>query len=450
MSFDVSWEVDKYKEEHESDEHWLLRKAFMERWKNDYPEERLVCLAQVFGNIEFMGCRYPTEVMKEVARMSYDVTQQYRKSKKTKLQRTFVSASDAAEDRARGVKREGGVIKNGPNSKNIKILFVPQTKDDAVPVPNIEEAITENINNDNENTPECNDNDLPIVDETKTDKKSDHSDEYMNEMLALKCLDVSRFSDKMFDTEFGKMVLLIRPWAGKLSNIQSSCQACHLPIITTYKDNCFSLFIKGILVAQATGLKVEAKSVVETMAWNRLREQMVSVIIKELWLAQGDRVSVGDVSKVREFGKPVETSVAVKMMKLMGWKGGGLGADAQGIEEPIKPHLQMVNRAGLGCNVNIQQLRRAGQQLMTRFIASDAIDVDLVFSNEFSKEERAVLHHTAQRIGLASKSYGGDAERFLVVKKKLDPFSIVRAVIAKGGNTPKYQVFLPISLGQKR
>ena len=31
-----------------------------------------------------------------------------------------------------------------------------------------------------------------------------------------------------------------------------------------------------------------------------------------------------------------------RMMKMMGWKGGGLGADAQGIAEPIKPHLQMV------------------------------------------------------------------------------------------------------------
>ena len=27
----------------------------------------------------------------------------------------------------------------------------------------------------------------------------------------------------------------------------------------------------------------------------------------------------------------------------MGWKGGGLGVDAQGISEPIKPNLQMVS-----------------------------------------------------------------------------------------------------------
>lgn len=73
MSFDVNWDIEKYRDEHESDDHWLLRRNFMERWKQNYPEERLVCLARVFANIEFMGCRYPSEVMQEVARMSKEV-----------------------------------------------------------------------------------------------------------------------------------------------------------------------------------------------------------------------------------------------------------------------------------------------------------------------------------------------------------------------------------------
>ncbi|CAH2084015.1 unnamed protein product [Euphydryas editha] len=338
MSTDVSWDVEKYKEEHESDEHWLLRKAFMERWKNDYPEERLVCLARVFANMEFMGCRYPVEVMREVANLSHDVAQQYRKYKKTKLQRTFVSASDAAEDRAKGVKREGGVIKDGPSQKNAKILFVPQSQHDNTNeqqnhVSTIDTKADKNIEKDNDS----NSYDSKPIKNVQQDQN-----DYLKEMLALKCLDVSTFSERMFDTEFGKMVLLIRPWSTKLGNIQSSCQVCHLPITTTYVNNTMTLAIKGIVVAQATGLKVEAKKIVETIAWNKLRSQVASLMIKEQWIGQGERVSVGDVTKSREFGKPVETSVAIKMMKLMGWKGGGLGADAQGIEEPIKPHLQMV------------------------------------------------------------------------------------------------------------
>lgn len=77
MSFDVDWDIDKYRDDHESEDHWQLRRAFMEKWKNDYPEERLVCLARVFTNVELLGCRYPQEVMQEISRLSYEVTKCY-------------------------------------------------------------------------------------------------------------------------------------------------------------------------------------------------------------------------------------------------------------------------------------------------------------------------------------------------------------------------------------
>jgi hypothetical protein len=57
MSFDREWDVDQYKTEHECDEHWELRRRFMLEHKDKFPEDRLVCLAQVFTNIEFLGCR---------------------------------------------------------------------------------------------------------------------------------------------------------------------------------------------------------------------------------------------------------------------------------------------------------------------------------------------------------------------------------------------------------
>lgn len=57
MSFDTSWDVDKYKSEFENDEHWQLRRQFLVEHKDKYPEDRLVCLAQVFFNVEFLGCK---------------------------------------------------------------------------------------------------------------------------------------------------------------------------------------------------------------------------------------------------------------------------------------------------------------------------------------------------------------------------------------------------------
>lgn len=73
VDFDASWDVEKYRDVHECEEHWQLRKAFMEKWKNNFPEERLICLARVYTNIEFMGCRYPAPVMQQIAQLSFEV-----------------------------------------------------------------------------------------------------------------------------------------------------------------------------------------------------------------------------------------------------------------------------------------------------------------------------------------------------------------------------------------
>jgi len=55
---DSNWDVEKYKTEFESEEHWELRRKFLSAHKDTLPEDELVCFAQVFTNIEFLGCRY--------------------------------------------------------------------------------------------------------------------------------------------------------------------------------------------------------------------------------------------------------------------------------------------------------------------------------------------------------------------------------------------------------
>jgi len=57
MNFDTSWDVDKYKSDHECDEHWHFKRKFMIAHKNKFPEQRLVCLAQAFFCIEYLGCK---------------------------------------------------------------------------------------------------------------------------------------------------------------------------------------------------------------------------------------------------------------------------------------------------------------------------------------------------------------------------------------------------------
>ncbi|RZF45184.1 hypothetical protein LSTR_LSTR009955 [Laodelphax striatellus] len=104
MSFDTNWDVEKYKSEFDAEDHWNLRKSFLLAHKDKYPEEKLICLAQVFYNVEFLGCRYPEKTMKLVEELSKDIAAEHREEKKSKLQRTFVTASDAAGARVKGTK----------------------------------------------------------------------------------------------------------------------------------------------------------------------------------------------------------------------------------------------------------------------------------------------------------------------------------------------------------
>lgn len=106
MSFPTDWDVNNYKTDYESDEHWELRRAFMEAHKDSFPEDDLVCLAQVFTNIEFLGCRYPARTMERVAHLSKDVAAKFRQERSGRLKRTFVGASDAASAKAKGRKRK--------------------------------------------------------------------------------------------------------------------------------------------------------------------------------------------------------------------------------------------------------------------------------------------------------------------------------------------------------
>lgn len=102
MSAKSKWDIESYRTAYESEEHWALKRDFMKAHKKRIPQDRLVCLAQVFANIEILGCKYPDKTMEEVSILARDVAEDYKEKKKTKLQRTFVKASDAAGAKVKG------------------------------------------------------------------------------------------------------------------------------------------------------------------------------------------------------------------------------------------------------------------------------------------------------------------------------------------------------------
>lgn len=122
-------------------------------------------------------------------------------------------------------------------------------------------------------------------------------------------------------------------------------------------------------------------------------------------------------------------NIGYKMLKALGWKEGDSAKNS--IIDPIGLSVK-IGRGGLGSDadkvgkhLNVKYFRE-----MMRTYGQSNTEFDLVFSKEFTKEERAELHKIAQKLGLKSKSAGKEGERFLVVSKKvaLTPMEIVQKI----------------------
>lgn len=82
-------------------------------------------------------------------------------------------------------------------------------------------------------------------------------------------------------------------------------------------------------------------------------------------------------------------------MKLLGWSGGALGSKGSGIEEPISVQVK-VDRKGLGLLPSEESNSNLNRQYFMKYLSAYKNDEsaihELVFSKDFTKEERKVLH----------------------------------------------------------
>ena len=65
--------VESFRDEHESNSEWRMRKEFLSSNYQAVPLDRLICLSRCFISIEVYGCTYPSEVMAEVQQLSENV-----------------------------------------------------------------------------------------------------------------------------------------------------------------------------------------------------------------------------------------------------------------------------------------------------------------------------------------------------------------------------------------
>ncbi|CAF2068217.1 unnamed protein product [Rotaria magnacalcarata] len=139
--------------------------------------------------------------------------------------------------------------------------------------------------------------------------------------------------------------------------------------------------------------------------------------------------------------EPKKEEMGSKLLKKMGWVGGGIGKDLQGIAEPIQIE-DLQGRKGLGSNglfpnqIFIKNLRR----VLEEFISTNDDDGELQFTNEFNSEERKSIHKEAMKLHLTSNSYGRDGERRIRVTQKRNVDQLVDHLLTHGGETARYEL----------
>lgn len=136
-----------------------------------------------------------------------------------------------------------------------------------------------------------------------------------------------------------------------------------------------------------------------------------------------------------DFNKP--GSMAHNMMLKMGWQGGGLGAAEQGRISNIQVY-ENVDRQGFG-NKNIM---KEVTKILRDFSRSNKFTI-LAFDSSFTKGEREVIHKTARRYNLKSKSEGKGDDRRITVSRKINRSDIVRQLLKAGGKSSSYILEIP-------
>jgi len=125
------------------------------------------------------------------------------------------------------------------------------------------------------------------------------------------------------------------------------------------------------------------------------------------------------VSKAYEKAPSIsDDNIGNQMLRKMGWTGsGGIGKDGQGRAEPVMA-LGTDGKFGLGCNPTqgAEVSKKSVQEILLSFIRG--CDRDMKFSNELSKEDRALVHKMSKQYGLKHRSFGKGEDRYLVVSKE--------------------------------
>jgi len=210
-------------------------------------------------------------------------------------------------------------------------------------------------------------------------------------------------------------------------------------------NNCV-VKVSGQMISQAKGTdKKDARDRAAEKAIQVLKGRCYTIEVKNQYLSDGTKVDLMDVEVNTSVGGKAEalgnSNMGHKLLSLMGWTGGGLGREGGGRAEPVTA-TTLFGREGLGNRCTGKHFKQKITKIVEEWMASSS-PYDLVFTTGFDNEQRKDMHQVARRFNLKSKSYGKGDDRHLTISKKQSGLSLVEELVARGGETEKYNLIPP-------
>lgn len=367
-------DFEQYRKEYESDEHWNLRKSFMIfHWDNFESEEILMRNAQLFMNIETLGCRYSSEIMHQIAELSNQVPEvrEYRESRKSKLKRTMLGANSVIQSKYK---------KETPKPLN-KIEFVQAP---SLIKPTELSAEEEIVIPKEKEMKDWNQIEKAFWD-METRAKS-------NDFHLLRITSEQRMENRR---SLLKDVVLFEDINGVFDiNKTSICMSKIGKFEQNYDESIgkFLYIFNGEIIAEGKGdSKKIAKKIADKNFETVLRGYCYQIRPKVAYFSPEDVIQRnGNKPTTEQPDKLKADNLGFRMLEALGWKGGtSLGTKNEGIIDPINLSIK-VGRRGLG-NDNPSFDPKYFENMLRNF-KQNQVEYDLVFSSEFTKEERAQIH----------------------------------------------------------
>ncbi|XP_068596134.1 NF-kappa-B-repressing factor [Brachionichthys hirsutus] len=207
------------------------------------------------------------------------------------------------------------------------------------------------------------------------------------------------------------------------------------------------VYLDGQYVAAGIGPKKTVKHIAANEALATLRQ--TQAVVKSNLRKEGNGDAISRSQILARSGEEAtrqeikEDNIGNQLLRKMGWRGGGLGRDGEGIAEPIRVKEQF-SREGLGMDAGkagIQLSKRDIEDIIHNYVSSERQN-DLRFATDLNNDERKQIHLISQKYGLRSKSYGQGRQRFLIVSRKVQKDELIGQLLQEG-QVGRYELVKP-------